>query len=114
MQYLSSPKDFEKEEIEKLKAELKELKEEKKSEKVNYETSGVKEKKLETLVKEDNAKVEEVKNIIDSNDDGFTVKEIFNGYKLYDSSLKETMTIFDSGVKDVFIVKGKDAIIYKK
>lgn len=48
------------------------------------------------------------------NDNTFTAKEIFNGFKLLDNSLNEVMTIFDSGIKDVFIVKGKDAIIYKK
>jgi len=44
----------------------------------------------------------------------FTAKEIFNGYQLLDKSSNQVMTIFDSGAKDVFIVKGKDAIIYKK
>ncbi len=107
-------KTEEKEEIEKLKAEIKELKEEKKSEQVIDKTSEDKEINLESIVKEDNSKSEKVKKLIDKNDEGFTVKEIFNGYKLYDSSSKEAMTIFDSGVKDVFIVKGKDAIIYKK
>ena len=36
-----------------------------------------------------------------------------NGYQLVDSSPKVVYTIYYSGKKDVFIVKGKDALIYK-
>ena len=42
--------------------------------------------------------------------DVLIAKGIFNGYQLVDSSSKVIMTIYTSGVKDVFIVKGKDAI----
>jgi len=44
----------------------------------------------------------------------FAAQKIDNGYRLIDNSSNETITIFDSGVPNVFIVKGKDAIIYKK
>jgi len=63
-------------------------------------------------VQEDNKKIIETKEAIDDN--VLSAKAIFNGFKLYDSKSSEVMTIFDSGVKDVYIVKGKDAIIYKK
>ena len=36
-----------------------------------------------------------------------------NGYQLVDSSPQVVYTIYYSGKKDVFIVKGKDALIYK-
>ena len=36
-----------------------------------------------------------------------------NGFQLVDSSPKVVYTIYYSGKKDVFIVKGKDALIYK-
>lgn len=78
--------------------------------------------KIEKITKDDKIKKkpkkvknEKVKASKDANDDNtYTTKEVFNGYKLLDGSLNEAMTIYSSGVKDVFIVKGKDAIIYKK
>jgi hypothetical protein len=63
-------------------------------------------------VKKDTKKVEANLKTIGQNT--FMAKEIFNGYELIDNSLGEVMTIYDSGVKNVYIVKGKDAIIYKK
>ncbi|MBT8304513.1 MAG: hypothetical protein KJP09_08600 [Bacteroidia bacterium] len=63
-------------------------------------------------VQEDNEKIIETKDAIDDN--MLSAKAIFNGFKLYDAKSNEVMTIFDSGVKEVYIVKGKDAIIYKK
>jgi len=47
-------------------------------------------------------------------DASFMAAEIFNGYTLTNSGTKETITLFNSGVNDIYIVKGKDAIVYKK
>lgn len=63
-------------------------------------------------VKKDNKKVEESKKAIAENT--FFAKKIFNGYQILNNSSNKIMTIFKSGVDGVFIVKGKDAIIYKK
>ena len=94
----------EKEEIEKLKAEIKELKEEKKKGVSSIEDTNNKQKK-------DSVKTQKVS---DGTYEGFIAKKISNGFKLLNNSPTETITVFESGVKDVFIVKGRDAIIYKK
>lgn len=88
-------------EIQKLKAEIKELKESKKPSKEVLQQR-----------QDDMQKVEKTTALIDNK--SFTVKQIFNGYRLLDVKGNEAMIIFDSGLKDVFIVKGKDAVIYKK
>lgn len=94
------------EEIEKLKEEISQLKEKK----LNEETTALplEVKPTVVVVIDESLKPETLQP------DVLTAKGIFNGYQLLDSASKVIMTIYTSGVKDVFIVKGKDAIIYKK
>ena len=93
-------------EIEKLKEEITQLKEEK----LKEESTAFPQEANPTVV-----------HVIDESlkpdslqPNTLIAKDIFNGYQLLDSASKVIMTIYTSGVKDVFIVKGKDAIIYKK
>lgn len=92
------------EEIEKLKEELKVLKEDKKA-------IISKEKPVEVL-KPLKANVDAVVKPID-NTKTLYAQTIENGFHLMDKSPKLVYTIFNSGKPDLYIVKGKDAIIYK-
>lgn len=117
--YRKSQTPSEDEEITKLKAEIKELK---KKEPVPLATGVVvgekaleDKKEIQTqLVEENNSEVKKVEDINIGDKQAYTVKKISNGFILLDGNSNKGMTIFESGMKDVFIVKGKDAIIYKK
>ena len=41
-------------------------------------------------------------------------KPIPNGYSLIDSAQKEVMVLYKTGKSDFYIVKGKDAIVYRR
>ncbi|MGB1308836.1 MAG: hypothetical protein ACPG6B_07995 [Oceanihabitans sp.] len=109
-------------ELKQLKKEIKELKAEKEAKIAKKE----KEAKAVKVVKEEKVDKEEkvVKKPVITNSSssvnkdklkkGYTTKEVFNGFQVLDNNLNIVMTIYVSGVKNVFIVKGKDAIIYKK
>lgn len=86
-------------EIEQLKKEIKQLKENK-EEKVEVN------KDLKTIK-------EPVNNTLDSKEHTLYAQKINNGFQLVDKTPKLVYTIYNSGKKDVYIVKGQDAIIYK-
>lgn len=82
-------------EVEQLKKEIKELKEEK------------------TIVKND-IKLETKEDVnLKPSANTLYAQSINNGFQLVDKSPKLIYTIYYSGKNDVFIVKGHDAIIYK-
>lgn len=49
----------------------------------------------------------------DPNTDVLYAQTINNGFQLVDRTPKVVYTIYNSGKKDIYIVKGKDALIYK-
>ena len=121
-------------EIEKLKREIKTLKEEKEAvvEKTK-DQEVIKAKIKETKVKEDivNNNIVEVpkeKKELQSQNNEFkqeltkkthTIEPLFakpipNGYSLIDSAQKEVMVLYKTGKSDFYIVKGKDAIVYRR
>ena len=55
----------------------------------------------------------EVENIDTSKNNLLYAQAIDNGFQLVNNTPKVVLTIYYSGKKDVFIVKGKDAVIYK-
>ncbi len=92
-------------EIEKLKEEIKELKADKVSA-VKESNKSVEEKKIINDV--------EVKpEMIKKNEHQLYAQAIDGGFQLVDKTPKVVYTIYYSGKKDVFIVKGRDAIIHK-
>ncbi|MGJ8592276.1 MAG: hypothetical protein ACSHXF_06995 [Aquaticitalea sp.] len=93
-------------EIARLKEEIKNLKEEK-VEVVEDKISGVESKEVEKLI---TTKVDtnEVKSKV------LYAQAIDNGYQLVDSTPKVVMILRASGVKDVYKVEGKEAIVFKK
>ena len=95
------------EEIEKLKEEISQLKEEKAKLGVEAQTNS--QMPLSDPVEDQEEVLPEPleKEVL-------IAKGIFNGYELLDNASNVVMTIYISGLQDVFIVKGKDAIIYKK
>lgn len=108
-----------KKEIEKLKQEIKTLKEEK-VDVVKDEIPLIKEEK-ETKVEE---KLEEIKEIPKEPSKPVIIKEVenylmseatYNGFKLINSISKDIeYTIYKTDINNVFIIKGKSGIIYKK
>ncbi|WP_353778876.1 hypothetical protein [Winogradskyella sp. 3972H.M.0a.05] len=113
------------EEVKTAEAKIKELEEEVKALKEKKETDVV-----ETEMKEDVSEavneavsvvedvVEEVKETaetkVEEKADVLYAQPIDNGFQLVDTTPKKVMVLLYSGVKDVFIVKGEDAIVYKK
>ncbi|MCF6295474.1 MAG: hypothetical protein L3J25_07270 [Flavobacteriaceae bacterium] len=98
-------------EIEKLKEEIKTLKEEKYSSiKVSAK---VEDKKVEIV--EETVVVPEVKKVNTvKTSNVLYVQEIVNGFQIVDSTPKIVMILLVTPKQDVFIVKGKDAIVYKE
>ena len=117
--YKKSQTSSEEEEITKLKAEIKELK---KNESVPVATDVLMEEKAlinnpdtkEEIIEEATSEVKKLEEDVSKNNEALTANKISNGYELFAHNSSISMTIFDSGVKNVFIVKGKDAIVYKK
>ncbi len=106
-------------EIEKLNEEIKSLKDQESS---NAKVvSKAEEKKVEILdeveevkaiVEVDKAVVPEVKTVNSSN--VLYAQVIENGFQLVDSTPKVVMILLTTPKQDTFIVKGKDAIVYKE
>ena len=68
----------------------------------------------EEIIEEATSEVKKLEEDVSKNNEALTANKISNGYELFAHNSSISMTIFDSGVKNVFIVKGKDAIVYKK
>jgi beta-phosphoglucomutase-like phosphatase (HAD superfamily) len=96
----------EQEEIARLKGEIKALKEEK-VEIVEDTLPGVESKKVEELLAT-TLDTKELKSEL------LYAQPIDNGFQIVDTSPKKVMVLKNSGVKDVFTVEGKKAIVYKK
>lgn len=96
--------------IEKLKEQISQLKEEKEKIKAEVKVLPQKEK---TVLREETI-TKSIQPIGENYNTILSTKKIFNGFQLLDNTSSIVMIIYDSGIKDVFIVKGKDAIIYKK
>jgi len=106
-------------ESEKLKEEIKSLKDQEssnakvvaKAEEKNVELLGEVEE-IKAIVEVDKAVVLEVKTVKTSN--VLYAQVIENGFQLVDSTPKVVMILLTTPKQDTFIVKGKDAIVYKK
>jgi hypothetical protein len=107
----SKPKTATKQEIEKLKEEIKILKEEKSSS-VNI-TAKVEDKKVEIV--EEAVVVPEVKKVNTvKTSNVLYAQEIENGFQVVDSTPKIVLILLATPKEDIFIVKGRDAIVYKE
>jgi hypothetical protein len=105
-------------ELEELKKEVEALKAEKEKVKMISEGQGL---EINTAVK---SSVKEVKDVVivtvvpkielSSKMDILYAQPIENGFQVVDTQPKKVMILLDTGTPDVFIVKGKDAIVYKK
>ncbi|SDB66537.1 hypothetical protein SAMN03097699_3255 [Flavobacteriaceae bacterium MAR_2010_188] len=60
------------------------------------------------------AKVEEMEDRVDVPSDLLYAQPIDNGFQIVDTEPKKVMVLYKSGMKDVFIVDGKNAVVYKK
>jgi len=106
-------------ETEKLKEEIKSLKDQESS---NAKVAAKAEEKkvkilgeveeIKAIVEVDKAVVLEVKTVKTSN--VLYAQVIENGFQLVDSTPKVVMILLTTPKQDTFIVKGKDAIVYKK
>ena len=95
-----------KEEVEKLKAEIQELKE--KKEKVSIETKKEIEEESLSIV---NNQVEEIENSISH----LIAKSITNGYELINSNTNKVEYIIQkTAMKDVYTIKDQNGVVYKK
>lgn len=94
------------EEITRLKEEIKVLKEEK-VENVEDKLPGVESKKLEELL----ATVNDSKEL---KSEVLYAQAIDNGFQIVDRTPKVVMVLLPTGAKDVFAVKDKNAVVYKK
>jgi hypothetical protein len=111
----SKPKTATKQEIEKLKEKIKPLKE-KESSKAEVETK-IEDEKVKTeneveQIAETVAPKQEFKKVKISNI--LYAQEIENGFQVVDSTPKVVMILLTTHQKDAFIVKGRDAIVYKE
>ena len=102
-------KDDAQKEIERLKKQVEVLKEEKeatqaiKEDLVSTPTESIAPKKVvQTELKE-----------VKKADDGWYANPIDNGFQVVDANSKKIMVLLYSGAPDVYIVKGKDAIVFK-
>lgn len=93
----------EKEEIARLKEEIKNLKEEQ----IEDKRPSVESKKLDEII----TTISETKEL---KSEILYAQPIDNGYQIVDTTPKKVMVLHHSGVKDVFTVEGKKAIVYKK
>nr|WP_321237254.1 hypothetical protein [uncultured Psychroserpens sp.] len=103
-------------EIERLKKEVEALKEKEEVEKVAAivekpdEVIKVQEEKVKAAVEELSV-IEAVETV---KEDILYAQPIDNGFQIVDTEPKKVMILLDSGISDMYIVKGKDAIVYKK
>lgn len=105
-------------ELEELKKEVKALKVEKEQVKLISENQGV---EINTVVKQSVKVAKDIvlvtvvpKIALSSKTDIFYAQPIDNGFQIVDTQPKKVMILLDTGTPNVFIVKGKDAIVYKK
>ena len=111
---VSKPSAESNQEIEKLKEEIKSLKE-KESSKVEVATKIENEKveiegkveEIETVAPKQEFKTVKVSNVL-------YAQEIDNGFQVVDSTPKVVMILLSTPKQDAFIVKGRDAIVYKE
>jgi uncharacterized protein (UPF0335 family) len=105
----------EKEEIARLKEEIKTLKEDK-IEVVELEKPIQVDKKQVPKVIEiqPEEKIAVALKNVENTTAVLYAQPIENGFQIVDMTPKKVMILYYSGVKDVFIVNGKDAIVYKK
>ncbi|MEZ4803814.1 MAG: hypothetical protein R2797_13655 [Gelidibacter sp.] len=112
---LANTSEKEKEEIARLKEEIKTLKEEKKEEvavtQPMAEIKKIEETKVESMPKETMATKTETKV---SKSEVLYAQSIENGFQVVDSTPKVIMILYPTGAKDVFTVKDKNAIVFKK
>ncbi|WP_299125534.1 hypothetical protein [uncultured Winogradskyella sp.] len=73
----------------------------------------VKEPEVETKVKDKKQEVKKI-NIKEDSKGLYYAQIIVDGYQLVDSEPKVIMILFNTSAKDVFIVKDKNAIVYKE
>lgn len=98
------------EEIQKLKEEIQTLKEEQKPEVTVIERPKVVVTQLKPI---ENKQVKEVA-VIEGASNVLYAQAIENGFQLVDSSPKVVYRVKDTNLKDVFLVEGNSAIVYKK
>lgn len=105
----------EQEEIARLKGEIKALKEEKVESvevvKPIAESKMVEKLNVESITKETTEIAVEIETISSG---VLYAQPIENGFQIVDTTPKKVMVLKNSGVKDVFTVEGKKAIVYKK
>ncbi|MEH6536446.1 MAG: hypothetical protein V7719_08650 [Psychroserpens sp.] len=99
--------------------EVKEAKEEEEEEEEKViETINSSEEKVEESVKQELVGIVEAKaEIVTSAADNkylLYAQPIDNGFQIVDTEPKKVMILLDSGTPNMFIVKGKDAVVYKK
>lgn len=103
-------------EIERLKKEVEALKE-----KDNIEVAEAKQQPKTNANKTQNESVkvatkalEAVEAVEQVEDYTLYAQPISNGFQVVDTEPKKVMILLDTGVTDTYIVKGKDAVVYKK
>lgn len=95
-------------EIEKLKKEIQSLKEEKEEALEAVKPDDVEISKVKEVVKKEQPKINKnFSNVL-------YAQPTVNGFQLVDTTPKVMYTIYDSGKKDTYIVKGLDALLYKE
>lgn len=101
-------------ETKRLKSELESLKTEQDKTVIKVEEI----KKIEEIVEKDKDIVEEtieyVKEIIKKQSNILYAQKIDNGFQIVDSTPKVVLVLFSTPKQDIFIVKSRDAIVYKE
>ncbi|OUR99407.1 hypothetical protein A9Q86_12630 [Flavobacteriales bacterium 33_180_T64] len=107
-------------------SEVKESEAKKEIERLKKEVEALKEKKKESakavsvpevdVVKSSEKEVKIIKAVVEAKEDTnmLYAQPIDNGFQIVNTIPEKVMVLFYSGLKDVFIVEGKDAIVYKK
>jgi len=105
-----SEETSETEEIEKLKKEVEDLKAEKntamESSEGGIKTTAAKVIVANELIKNPSKNLEPLEMLY--------AQPIDNGFQIVDTQPKKVMVLLNSGIPDMYIVKGKDAVVYKK
>jgi hypothetical protein len=104
-----------KEEIERLKKQVEALKE-----KETFEIIEVKEAVIESSTSEDDmiekavSALGELESVNEVTENVLYAQPINGGFQVVDTEPKKVMILLHTGVADTFIVKGKDAVVYKQ
>nr|WP_321247924.1 hypothetical protein [uncultured Psychroserpens sp.] len=101
-------------EIEKLKKEVEALKVKEKQAALELEEEKQQVAKQQDKVVEAAQELFGVEVVESVEDDILYAQPIENGFQIVDTQPKKVMILLNTGTPDVFIVKGKDAIVYKK